>query len=301
MALRFHAQTGGSTLTAQQPENNIVRVAIQALSAVAGGAQSLHTNGFDEALALPTERSARIALRTQQILAAEAGAIDTADPLGGSYFIEALTDELEERARELIERIDELGGAVAAVEAGCVQRRDRGGGVPLEPAGRVGERVIVGVNALHRGGRAARGAAGGSTRTASAAGSSGRRACAPSGTPRRRRPPSPRCAASPQARRTCCRRCERHSGPRHDRRDLRTSSARSGARSTRSTLDISTFIDILTFMDTLICCAPLAAVHALRRGGGGDRGAVQGARRSRAGAAREPARDRTAARSACAT
>ena len=122
LALRFHAQTGGSTLTAQQPENNIVRVAIQALSAVAGGAQTLHTNGFDEALALPTERSARIALRTQQILAAEAGATDTADPLGGSYFIEALTDELEERARELIERIDELGGAVAAVEQGFVQR-----------------------------------------------------------------------------------------------------------------------------------------------------------------------------------
>src|ERR687894_112652 len=121
-ALRFHAQTGGSTLTAQQPENNIVRVAVQALSAVCGGAQSIHTNSFDEALAPPTERSARIALRTQQILAAEAGATDTADPLGGSYFIEALTDELEERARELIERVDELGGAVAAVEAGFVQR-----------------------------------------------------------------------------------------------------------------------------------------------------------------------------------
>ena len=98
LALRFHAQTGGSTLTAQQPENNIVRVAIQALSAVAGGAQSLHTNGFDEALALPTERSARIALRTQQLLAHEAGATDTADPLGGSFFIEALTDELESSA-----------------------------------------------------------------------------------------------------------------------------------------------------------------------------------------------------------
>ena len=109
LALRFHAQTGGSTLTAQQPENNIVRVAIQALSAVGGGAQSLHTNSFDEALALPTEHAATIALRTQQILAAEAGTTDTADPLGGSYFIEALTDELGERARELIARIDELG------------------------------------------------------------------------------------------------------------------------------------------------------------------------------------------------
>ena len=120
-ALRFHAQTGGSTLTAQQPENNIVRVAIQALSAVCGGAQSLHTNSFDEALALPTERAATIALRTQQILAAEAGTTDTADPLGGSYFIEALTDELEAQARELIARIDELGGAVAAIEQGFVQ------------------------------------------------------------------------------------------------------------------------------------------------------------------------------------
>src|SRR5437867_12547237 len=121
LALRFHAQTGGSTLTAQQPENNVVRVAVQALSAVCGGAQSLHTNGFDEALALPTERSAKIALRTQQILAHEAGGTDTADPLGGAYVIEALTDELETRARELIARIDELGGAVEAIDRGFVQ------------------------------------------------------------------------------------------------------------------------------------------------------------------------------------
>src|SRR5436305_12537886 len=121
LALRFHAQTGGSSLTAQQPENNVVRVAVQALSAVCGGAQSLHTNGFDEALALPTERSARLALRTQQILAHEAGGTDTADPLGGSYYIEALTEELESRASELVQRIDELGGAVAAVEQGFVQ------------------------------------------------------------------------------------------------------------------------------------------------------------------------------------
>src|SRR5439155_2941285 len=120
-ALRFHAQTGGSTLTAQQPENNVVRVAIQALSAVCGGAQSLHTNSFDEALALPTERAAKIALRTQQILAHEAGATDTADPLGGSFFVEALTTELEERAWELIERVDEMGGAVEAIERGFVQ------------------------------------------------------------------------------------------------------------------------------------------------------------------------------------
>src|SRR5216117_3393528 len=121
LALRFHAQTGGSTLTAQQPENNIVRVAVQALSAVCGGAQSIHTNGYDEALALPSERAVHIALRTQQLLAHEAGGTDTADPLGGSYFIESLTDELEAKAWELIERIDELGGAVAAIEQGFVQ------------------------------------------------------------------------------------------------------------------------------------------------------------------------------------
>src|SRR3712207_2854947 len=121
-ARRFHAQTGGSTLTAQQPENNVVRVAVQALSAVCGGAQSIHTNAFDEALALPTERSARVALRTQQILAHEAGGTDTADPLGGAFFIETLTRELEERAWELIERVEDYGGAVGAIEAGFVQR-----------------------------------------------------------------------------------------------------------------------------------------------------------------------------------
>ena len=145
-ALRFHAQTGGSTLTAQQPENNVVRVAIQALSAVAGGAQSLHTNGFDEALALPTERSARTALRTQQILANEAGATDTADPLGGAYAIEALTDEIEERARELIGRIDDLGGAVAAIEAGWVQEQIEESAFRYTREVEAGERVIVGVN-----------------------------------------------------------------------------------------------------------------------------------------------------------
>ena len=133
-ALRFHAQTGGSTLTAQQPENNVVRVAIQALSAVCGGAQSIHTNCFDEALALPTERAARIALRTQQILAHEAGGTDTADPLGGSYFIEALTDELEaaragaDRAHRRARR-RRRGG-----RAGLRPGRDRGGGLPLRAA-----------------------------------------------------------------------------------------------------------------------------------------------------------------------
>jgi methylmalonyl-CoA mutase N-terminal domain/subunit len=150
-ALRFHAQTGGSTLTAQQPENNIVRVAIQALSAVAGGAQSIHTNGYDEALALPSERAARIALRTQQLLAHEAGGTDTADPLGGSYFIEALTDELEAKAWELIQQIDELGGGVAAVEQGFVQGEIEQAAFRWQQEVESGERVIVGVNSFTEG------------------------------------------------------------------------------------------------------------------------------------------------------
>jgi len=149
MALRFHAQTGGSTLTAQQPESNVVRVAIQALSAVCGGAQSLHTNSFDEALALPSEHAATIALRTQQVIAAEAGATDTADPLGGSYFIEALTDELEARAWELIERVDELGGAVEAIERGFVQDEIEQAAFAWQRQVETGERVIVGVNRFH--------------------------------------------------------------------------------------------------------------------------------------------------------
>jgi methylmalonyl-CoA mutase N-terminal domain/subunit len=145
-ALRFHAQTGGSTLTAQQPENNIVRVAIQALSAVSGGAQSLHTNSFDEALALPSERAATIALRTQQILMHEAGTIDTADPLGGSYYVEALTAELEQQARELIERVDEIGGAVAAIEAGFIQGEIEEAAYRFQTAVEGGDQVVVGVN-----------------------------------------------------------------------------------------------------------------------------------------------------------
>jgi methylmalonyl-CoA mutase N-terminal domain/subunit len=146
VALRFHAQTGGSTLTAQQPENNVVRVAIQALSAVCGGAQSLHTNSFDEALALPTERSARIALRTQQILLHEAGTTDTADPLGGAYFLEALTSELEESAWGLIERVDQRGGAVAAIEDGFVQSEIEASAYRYQSEVETGTRVVVGVN-----------------------------------------------------------------------------------------------------------------------------------------------------------
>jgi methylmalonyl-CoA mutase N-terminal domain/subunit len=148
LALRFHAQTGGSTLTAQQPENNIVRVAVQALAAVCGGAQSLHTNSFDEALALPSEHAATVALRTQQILATEAGGTDTADPFGGSYFIEALTDELETLAWELIERVDELGGAVEAVERGFVQGEIEESAYRYQQEVESGARPIVGVNAF---------------------------------------------------------------------------------------------------------------------------------------------------------
>jgi len=151
LALRFHAQTGGSTLTAQQPESNIVRVAIQAFAAVCGGTQSLHTNAFDEALALPTEHSAKVALRTQQLIAAEAGALDTADPLGGSYFIEALTRELEERALELIGRVDELGGAVEAIERGFVQDEIEQSAFEWQQQVERGDRVIVGVNRFHEG------------------------------------------------------------------------------------------------------------------------------------------------------
>jgi methylmalonyl-CoA mutase, N-terminal domain len=147
LALRFHAQTGGSTLTAQQPENNIVRVTIQALSAVLGGAQSIHTNSFDEALALPTERAATIALRTQQVLAHESGVANTVDPTGGSYFVEALTRELESRAWDLIGEIDERGGAVAAIEAGWVQSEIEAAAFRWTKAVEDGERMIVGVNA----------------------------------------------------------------------------------------------------------------------------------------------------------
>src|SRR3954466_39790 len=114
-SMRFHTQTGGVTLAAQQPENNIVRVALQGFAAVCGGTQSLHTNGFDEALALPTERAARIALRTQQIIAHESGATDTVDPFAGSYFVEALTDEIEARAQELIDQVEALGGSVECI------------------------------------------------------------------------------------------------------------------------------------------------------------------------------------------
>ena len=146
LRLRFHAQTAGSTLTAQQPINNVVRVSVQALAAVLGGAQSLHTNGMEEALSLPTEDSARTALRTQQLLAFEHGAGDTADPLGGSYAIEQLTNDLEAEAVELIERIDELGGMVAAIDAGWVQKQIEEAAYAHQLDVESGARTIVGVN-----------------------------------------------------------------------------------------------------------------------------------------------------------
>jgi methylmalonyl-CoA mutase N-terminal domain/subunit len=142
--LRFHTQTGGVTLTAQQPENNIVRVALQGFAAVCGGTQSLHTNGFDEALALPSERAAKIALRTQQILAHESGAADTVDPFAGSYFVEALTDEIEERAQELIAKVDALGGSVNAIDFITGEIDESAWG--YEERYRLGQDIVVGVN-----------------------------------------------------------------------------------------------------------------------------------------------------------
>ena len=144
--LKFHTQTAGSTLTAQQIENNVVRVAYQALAAVLGGTQSLHTNGKDEALSLPTEESVRTALRTQQILAHESGAADTIDPLAGSYYIESLTDELEERAFDILDDVDERGGMSKAVESGWVQRQIQDTAFERQREIEEGERVIVGVN-----------------------------------------------------------------------------------------------------------------------------------------------------------
>jgi methylmalonyl-CoA mutase N-terminal domain/subunit len=144
--LRFHTQTGGVTLTAQQPENNIVRVAYQCLAAVLGGTQSLHSNGFDEALALPTEHAATLALRTQQILAEESGVTDTADPLAGSWYVESLTDELEAQARSWIAQVDEYGGAVNAIDEGFVQAAIAENAYRKELARESGDEIIVGVN-----------------------------------------------------------------------------------------------------------------------------------------------------------
>ncbi|HEY0031146.1 MAG TPA: methylmalonyl-CoA mutase family protein [Bacteroidia bacterium] len=144
--LRFHTQTGGSTLTAQQPQNNIPRVTIQAMSAVLGGTQSLHTNGFDEAIALPTEEAARIALRTQQIIAFESGIAETVDPLAGSYFVESLTNEVEAAAWDYIHKIDAMGGSVSAIEQGYLQNEIAASSYKYQHDIQSGEKIIVGVN-----------------------------------------------------------------------------------------------------------------------------------------------------------
>ncbi|MBK6798586.1 MAG: methylmalonyl-CoA mutase family protein [Acidobacteria bacterium] len=149
MMLRFHTQTAGSTLTAQQPEVNVIRTTIQALAAVLGGTQSLHTNSMDEALGLPTADAARIALRTQQVIAYESGSADTADPLAGSYAIEYLTDEIESRANEYIGKIDEMGGMLSAIEAGYVQREIERAAYDYQKAVEHQEEIVVGVNKFH--------------------------------------------------------------------------------------------------------------------------------------------------------
>jgi len=144
--LRFHTQTAGASLTAQQAKNNIVRVTIQALAAVLGGTQSLHTNSYDEAWALPSEESVRIALRTQQIIAHESGATSTVDPLGGSYYVESLTDDIEKRVEEYLEKIEEMGGMVKAIEKGYVQREIQKSAYEMQKRIEREEDVVVGVN-----------------------------------------------------------------------------------------------------------------------------------------------------------
>jgi methylmalonyl-CoA mutase N-terminal domain/subunit len=144
--LRFHTQTGGSTLTAQQPLNNVIRVTNQAMAAVLGGTQSLHTNGFDEALSLPTEAAAKVALRTQQIIAFESGVADTVDPLAGSYFVESLTDEIEKAAWKYIEIIDAKGGSVAAIEEGYIQNEIANSAYQYQKDIESGDAILVGVN-----------------------------------------------------------------------------------------------------------------------------------------------------------
>jgi len=151
MMMRFHAQTAGSALTAQQPENNLVRVALQSLAAVLGGCQSLHSNSLDEALALPTEQSALLALRTQQIIAEETGVVNTVDPVAGSYAIEKLTDEIEAGAREYISKIDAMGGVLRGIETGYVQQEIQKAAYEYQQAVDSGEQVVVGVNRFQAG------------------------------------------------------------------------------------------------------------------------------------------------------
>jgi len=146
MMLRFHTQTNGSTLTAQQPENNVIRVTLQALAAVLGGTQSLHTNSFDEALGLPTEETVRVALRTQQIIAHESGVTHTVDPLAGSYYVEYLTDQIEEKVWAYFDKIEKLGGMVNAIEGGYIQKEIQDAAYKYQREIEEGKRIVVGVN-----------------------------------------------------------------------------------------------------------------------------------------------------------
>jgi methylmalonyl-CoA mutase N-terminal domain/subunit len=152
MMMRFHTQTAGSTLTAQQPDVNVVRVALQAMSAVLGGTQSLHTNSRDEALGLPTEEAARLALRTQQIIAHESGIAKVADPLGGSYYVEQLTDKIERGAQDYLKRIDSLGGTLAAIEKGWIQAEIQNAAYEFQQQVERGEKIVVGVNRFQQDG-----------------------------------------------------------------------------------------------------------------------------------------------------
>ncbi len=182
MMMRFHAQTAGSTLTAQQVDNNVVRVTLQALAAVLGGAQSLHTNSKDEALALPSEASALLALRTQQVIAHESDVADTIDPLGGSYYVETLTCEIERKALEYLSRIDDLGGAVAAIERGYMQREIQNAAFIYQREIEAGQRIIVGVNQFTASEEPRRTSCG-SIRKSRPGRSSGSPACAPNAPP----------------------------------------------------------------------------------------------------------------------
>ena len=196
--MRFHTQTAGVSLTAQQPLNNIVRTTTEALSAVLGGTQSLHTNSFDEALALPTEEAARVALRTQQILAHETGVTNTIDPLGGSYFVEALTDRMEEAAYAYFRKIDELGGMVDAIKQNYPQREIADARFRLQQEIERGERIVVGVNRYeHDDATGPRSC--GSRSSSSASRSAASRPCARGATARRSRRRSPSCATPPPA------------------------------------------------------------------------------------------------------
>ena len=238
MKIRFHTQTGGVTLQAQQPEVNIIRVALQGFAAVCGGTQSLHTNGFDEALALPTERSARIALRTQQVLAHESGVADTVDPFAGSYFVESLTDEIELRAWELMEKVEELGGSVEALEFMQREIEESRAQLPRALQERPGHRSSASTNTSPT--RSTTSTSSRSTPSPSSASSPGSRPSRSAATRPTSTPSSRPCATSPAARATSCTRSAPPSPPtprsaRSAARCATSSANTAAARSSRST------------------------------------------------------------------